>query len=218
MKAILLPTMLVSILAVPAATAAVVSYDFSGPTLTPSVTAPHATASPLGLKVPAWGLVSLAVGRAAPAAAAAGWNGPADSQAFSFAVVADPGYSLALTGLSFDNFSIDPPDPILTRNGPKSFDVRVNGMLVSSANATSINAWDTITIPFLFSGSSALIEIAGYGGTAGMAVTAGWAIDNVTLTGSVIPGPATGGLFGALALVGYAAGRRRLSPPARPQL
>jgi hypothetical protein len=216
MNPLLFPTVFTCLLAAPAVCAAVVTYDFTGPTAGPSSVGFGATATDFTLSSSSLALASLVFGNSAPSAVAAGWNGSAGAQAFEFTVTADPGNQLELTGLSFDNFAVDPPDLFLARNGPQFFDVLVNGVAVSSGNATSLNAWGTVTIPFVFSGTSALVQIFGYGGTAGLALTAGWAVDNVALEGAaVVPEPGSCAVLSALALAGFAAGQRRRAAGAK---
>lgn len=202
---------LVSAAFIATASAAVVSYDFTGPTALPSVLDPNASATAFSVSPGNFALIGLVFGNPFPSATADDWSvAPPSPSAkrFAFTVTADPGYSLQLTSLSFDNYS---PNPIGPAKGPTSYAVALNGTLVGGPAATSVNSWGSVSIPLPFSGSSALVEIYAWGGTSQAifnAVTQGWAVDNVTLEGAVVPEPGGLGLLAAFGLGGFAFWRR----------
>lgn len=199
------------VLTVAATQGAILTYTFDGPSLLPDTIAPNASASLFLVNPGTFAPVGLIFGNPSPSAVANDWDvappPAAGVKRFAFLVAADPGYALDITSLSFDNYS---PDPASAANGPTTYAVVLNGVLVDGPAPTSVNAWGTVTIPLAFTGPGALVQIFAWGGSSGFtAAQQGWAVDNVILDGAVIPEPGPVALLAGLGLVGFVAWRRR---------
>jgi hypothetical protein len=186
---------------------AIVTFNFndqSSPTatLTASTVASHLTVGTFSVSDNAFTSTNLTTGSPpdSPAVGDTGsWNASSPTKYFSFTVTPDAGYSLTITGISFDYRQ--------TATGAANYQINIGANTnVASGSFSTDSAWHSVssslTLTALTNGTE--VRIYGYNGGVGS-----FGIDRVTLNGSVtaVPEPATYATIAALCAFGFAAFR-----------
>lgn len=178
----LLLAFLMAALGSPASAAVIVGYDFNAPSDTPTTVAPDVSAYSL----------TLGSGTTSPTPFGSGGrlaqsmnSGSQDlNDYFSIAFQPNAGYILDLTALGFDFRKTHD-------NAPAQWALRysVNGFASNLASGTQTLSLQNASIPLTDTGLTGLIEFRIYGWAAA-ASNRNMLIDNVTVSGAVLPEPA----------------------------
>lgn len=202
MKTLKLPVLFFTLATLPACAVSIANWTFETSVQTPALVDPNATASSFTLSSGSISYVSGNAPSATTAISGTGWNVADGVKWWEFTVTANPGYAVNLDSLTFDDRA--------SSTGPTSWSVTVNGISAVSGQSThqafSSSPMNTVSLSGLvFQGlNSANVKIFGFGASGS---TGTWRIDNVTLSGTLIPSQAVPETltpaFTAIALVGF---------------
>jgi len=136
-------------------------------------------------------------GNPGEAIADTGWD---DGNAFLFSITVDPGFSMDLTGFSFDDDA--------SSTGPDTWELLINGNSVGTGTPGTNVSTSNQSGALALSGLTGTVNFE-LDGTGASSSGGTYRIDNFQLTGSVVPEPSTYAAIAGALVLGLAVLRRR---------